>query len=229
MARYGKRIMDLAVLGSILLCVAGCGPVHTTVKPQSGALEKIKSVAVVVPPDGEFTVYYERAKGTATGAILFGLVGAAVSSSYNASEDSKIADALRPQLTDLSCQGAFRTAIARALGESRKFVDVRVLEGDPTETERAKYDAIATFRFVSWGIRLVDQNSPERVTAFVDLQATLQKTGTEAPLWDENVTVIGRETHPLSEFREKPDVTRREVSAVMDDAAYRLANNLIYN
>jgi hypothetical protein len=229
MVQSGKRIRDLLVWGSLLLLATGCGPVHTTVKPQAGALEKINSVAVVVPADGEFTVYYERAKGTATGAVLFGLVGAAISSSYNSSEDSKIAEALRPQLTDLSCHDTFRTAIARVLGESRKFADVRVLNSEPAGAERAKYDAIATFRFVSWGFRLVDQNNPERVSAFLDLNATLQKAGNETPLWDENVTVIGKETHSLSEFREKPDVTRREMGAVMDDAAYRLANNLIYN
>lgn len=229
MARCGIRRRDLAVLVALLCLVPACGPVHTTVRPQAGALAKVTSVAVVVPPDGEFTVYYERAKATATGAVLFGLVGAAVSSSYNSSEDGKIADALRPQLAGFSCHDTFRAAIARVLAESNRFAEVRVLDKEPPEAEKAKYGAIATFRFVSWGVRLVDRTGRERVSSFVDIMASLRKPGADDPLWKENASVIGKGKHVLSDFRDSPEVTRREIVEVVEDAAYRMANNLIYN
>jgi len=229
MAQCGHRRRDLAVLVALLWLIPACGPVHTTVRPQAGTLAKVKSVAVVVPPDGEFTVYYERAKATATGAVFFGLVGAAVSSSYNTSEDSKIADVLRPQLAGFSCQEVFRAAVARALTESKRFAEVRVLEKEPPEAEKAKYDAIATFKFVGWGVRLVERTSGERVSSFVDIMASLRKAGAADPVWSENTTVIGKGKHALADFRESPDVTRREVAAVVEDAAYRVANTLIYN
>lgn len=218
-----------AVSVALLLVLASCGPVHENVKPTADAGAKVKRLAVVIPEEGEFTVYYERAKATATGAVLFGLIGAAVSSAHNQSLDNKKAEALRTGLTDVSCLGLFRDTLRKTLEDSKRFDDVRVFGKEPDSKERSQFDAVATFRIREWGFRLVERGPTDKVASFIDLEIRMVEPAGDKVLWDEHDTVIGKGKHLLSEFEGDPALCGREVAETAQNAGYKVATTLIYH
>lgn len=217
------------VVVCLFLILASCGPVHQNIKPAGDAVGKITRLAVVVPEQGEFTVFYERGKATATGAVLFGLVGAAISSAHNQSLDGKKAEILRSGIADVSCPGLFREALMKALAESKKFDNLRVFAQNPDPKEVTEFDAVATFRIKQWGFRLVERGEIEKLASFIDLEIRMTGPTGEKPLWDEHETVIGKGKYMLSEFESDPVLCRREITETAESAGYRIANTLIYH
>lgn len=226
--RHGAIFFQTAAFVALILALASCGPVHQNVKPTADAVGRMKRLAVVVPEEGEFTVYYERAKATATGVFMFGLVGAAVSSAYNQSLDNKKAESLRLGVAGVSCSGLFRDELRKTLVDSKRFDDVRIFDKAPDPKEMSNFDAVATFRIQQWGFRLVERGEMEKVASFIDLEIRMEKSGGGTALWDQHDTVIGKGKYLLSEFEGDPALCQREIAETAVGAGYKMATTLVY-
>ena len=138
--------MDTRLLAAVVsLTLMACGPIHSTLRPTTTSLTGVRRVAVIVTDDGEFTVIKERAKATATGAALFGIVGAVVSSAANQSMDSGEADKVRPGIAGFSPTPALRDSFVDTLKGSGR-VDVDVIDSERSLPATKEYDAVVRLK-----------------------------------------------------------------------------------
>jgi hypothetical protein len=214
------------VLAAAAVSLAACGPVHTTVRPTVSHLAGVQRVAVVVAEDGAFTVVKERAKATATGAVVFGLVGAAVASAANHGMDREEADRIRPGLTGFSPASPLRDAFVGALkGGGRIEVDVveseRLLQGQD-------HDAIIRLTIKDWGVRLPSRAISDKLAAFAEIEARMTRGRSQEVLWDEHEVSLGNGRHELAAYRQDAVLLRGELTEMLQGAGYRLATLLIY-
>lgn len=207
------------------LSLAACGPVHTTVRPTANHLAGVQRVAVVVIEDGAFTVVKERAKATATGAVLFGVVGAAVASAANHSMDREETDKLRPALAGFSPAPTLRDAFVDAL-KSGGRIDVEVIDAE--RALQGNHDAVIQLAIKEWGVRLPSRAISDRLAAFAEIQARMTRARTHDVLWDEHEVSLGSGRHDLSAYRLDAGLLRTELTDMLQSAGYRLANLLIY-
>jgi hypothetical protein len=231
MKKLSKPRRSCAVLICLLLTfiLSSCGPVHQTVKPTSVNIKEINTLAVVVPSDGTFTVFCERAKATGTGAVLFGIVGAAVSSAYNQSEDEKTAKSISANLPAVDGRAIFVAALEKTLKESAKFKNVAFFEKELKQAERSNFDAVATFVFHDWGIRLVERDPAEKMAVFVEVEANLSVTRKQTVIWDEHDVLIGQGRHYIGEYKQDCALLQKEIDELFAEAGQRKAYSLIYN
>jgi hypothetical protein len=209
-----------------MLSLAACGPIHTTVRPTVNHLAGVQRVAVVVVEDGAFTVVKERAKATATGAVLFGLVGAAVASAANHSMDREETDKIRPGLAGFSPAPPLRDAFMGALKSDGR------IQVEMVESERAlqgkDHDVIIQLTIKEWGVRLPSRAISDHLAAFAEIQARMTRARSQETLWDEHEVSLGNGRHDLAAYRHDAALLRSELTDMLQSAGYRLANLLIY-
>ena len=211
--------MTRRVLAAAALFLAACGPMHTTVRPTVSHLAGVQRVAVVVTEDGAFTVVNERAKATATGAVLFGVIGAAVASAANQGMDSEETDKIRPGLTGFSPTPPLRESFVAALKGSGRMEVVDA--GDNP-------DAVVRLTVKEWGVRLPSRAISDKLAAFAEIQARMTRAASQDMLWDEHEVSLGNGRHDLAAYRQDAVLLRGELTDTLESAGHRLANLLIY-
>jgi len=189
-------------------------------------MNKVKTMAIVIPREGDFTVIYERAKHTGTPYAFFGLVGTAAANMYNDSLDKDNTNAVEQHLSGLSCRSVFMGLFSKTLADSGRFV--QVFDKDLEANEVAKYDAVLTLRIESWGLRLVQRSQGEALAAFVELEAKMVRTQGGQVLWDAHDTVLGKAMYPLGSYQRDGELLRRNIRETLESAGSRMANTLIY-
>lgn len=211
----------------VLLAAVACGPVHSTVRPDAGNLANVRRVAVLVVEDGAFTVVKERAKATATGAALFGIVGAAVSAAANQSMDSGEADKARPGLAGFTPATVLRESFVETLKSSGR-VAVDVADSEAGLQALKGHDAIVRLTIKEWGVRLPTRAISDQLAPFVEVQARMSRVPGQDVLWDEHEVALGRGRHDLARYQSDGTLLRSELTETVHEAGYRLANHLIY-
>lgn len=211
----------------VFLTLAACGPLHTTVRPDTSSLATVKRVAVIVAEDGVFTVINERAKATATGAALFGIIGAVVSSAANQSMDSGEADKARPGIAGFSPARVLRDSFVDTLRSSGRVLVDTVDSEAGLQTAR-DHDAVIRLTIKEWGVRLPARAISDRLAAFAEIQARMTAGRGQNVMWDEHEVALGSGRYELAEFQRDAAVLRDQLTETFHGAGYRLANHLIY-
>jgi hypothetical protein len=208
----------------ILLGLSGCGPVHTDVRPETEDLGQVKRLILVVPDEGPFTVVLERAKATGAPAFWGGLIGAAVASSYNESQDAKTTDSLKAYLTGFSGRDRLLERLVKTLDGAGRFelITVRL---DPPSGDLANHEAVLTVLIKTWGLRLVDRK-PERLGGFVALEMKLVRGGRLR--WDEHDIIAAPTQRDLLAYQQDGELLRRDIAQTLETAGHRVAMELLY-
>lgn len=207
-------------------CASGGG-----VRPTTITLRDVKTIALVVPDEGEFTVVKARAGTNATaaaaiGGLIGGMIVDAISSKIDRSRDAKDAESLAGYVRDFSAAGALRNAFGKTLNGAMP-VRVEILAKEPDVTERQGYDAVAVLSIKSWGLKLA-RSEPERLSTFVELSTIMVRTGTAEKMWDEHDTVFGYGRHHLATYREDSGLLRQELGETIERVASTVAAQLLY-
>jgi hypothetical protein len=183
---------------------------------------------VVVPSGGSFTVIFERSKATTTPGVLFGVIGAAVASAYNSSQDSGKAKLLTPHLAGFSSRSTFLDAFQKTLRESQKPIEVTLVDKELQADEAKKYDAVLTLTIQDWGLRVPAASQADDLAAFVDIAAKMVMTKGDLVLWDEHDTVLGQGRQAFAAYQQDGAMLRAELKDTMETAGARLAGRLAY-
>jgi hypothetical protein len=215
------------ILVHLLILTASCGPVYKTVQLKPDDIGNIKTLAVVIPVDGEFTVVLDRATATATPAFMFGLIGAAVASSHNKSLDNEKVNALAPHLAGFSARTVFIESFRKALTESGQLKETQIFDRHLGGNEAGKYDAIVTLTIKDWGLRLPAQTE-ERLAGFIELEAKMSRTKDNQILWDEHDTILGQRRQYFSEYKDDGSMFRSEIEETVKTAGARAATKIAY-
>lgn len=211
----------------LLALSVACGPVHQAIQPSPEDVRALKRVAVFIPKDGEFAIFFDRATATATPAILFGLVGAAIASAHNQSRDTEKMTALNPHLTGFSPRATFAEAFSRTLKNYNRQSDFQLFDGSQGEKDLKNIDAIVTFNIKTWGLRLANQTD-DRLAAFVEIETTLVRSNDSKTLWNMHDTFLGQKRAYFSDFKENGPVLRDELRETVGNAGTRMATKMIY-
>jgi len=201
--------------------------VYQVVQPTTDNLREVKKLALVIPTDGSFTVMMDRATATATPAILFGLVGAAVASAHNQSLDNDKINALTPHLTGFSSRSTFIDSFNQTIKESGRATDIRVFDKELDATKAKQYDAVITLNIRDWGLRLANRDE-ERLAGFIELEISMVRAQGNQTLWDEHDTVLGQGRRYFSEYREDANMFRNELRETIQRAGARTATKIAY-
>jgi hypothetical protein len=211
----------------LLIFPVSCGPVHQTVQLKPEDAGKIKTLAVVIPKDGEFTVLLDRATATTAPAAMFGLIGAAVASSHNKSLDEEKMKALAPHLSGFFARSVFIESFLKTLTESGQFEGAQIFDRHLGGNEISKYDAVLTLTINDWGLRLPSQ-SEERLAGFLELEAKMSRSKDNQVLWDEHDTILGQRRHFFSEYKADGSMFRSEIEETVKTAGARAATKIAY-
>lgn len=226
-----KRTIRKTTATLLLLLASGlsaCGPVNKTIRPSADDMNHISRLAVLVPAEGDFTVFDERTKATVAPVIMFGLIGAAVASAHNNHLDQEKATALSKGLEGLSCRSRFLDSFMKTLKENGRFKEVTLLALDAQPKEIALYDAVATLKIDQWGIRLAERSQGDLMKPFLTIDAKLTLTANQQVLWEEKDVYAGHSAHPYSSYQHEASLLSRDLEEAIEDTGRRLAATLIY-
>jgi adenosine deaminase len=103
---------------------------------------------------------------------------------------------------------------------------VEVLDKEPASTAISKYDAILTFRVVSWGIRLI-QEEPDLMSPFIELEVKMVYVPTSKVLWDDCDKYIGQNRFPLHAYQNQKELCKKEIQETIVDVVEYISRMLL--
>ena len=166
--------------------------------------------------EGSFEVLYDRATSTATGAVLFGLVGAAVEEGLNQSNDKTIEKQILQHIPNPSCS----TPLLESLYKTLKSSGSVELLSDETLP-------VLTLNIYSCGFRIINSTNL-KIAAYVDVKMEIINSGQKEPILEEKILIHGKQRLSLTEFLATPDAINMEFINVLEKAGVRIANKIIY-
>lgn len=182
-----------------------------------------QQVVLKLESSGEFEVLHSRAETTATGLVLFGLIGYGIEESSRASEDKKREDAILIEVPEDVCHNHVVEAMTQRLAEkeySLAVVDTTTADSsDNTYVIRLKIDAC--------GYRKINTTTDE-ISAFFAAEYQILNPGEKASKKLERLMITGSERKQWDDLVGDLDSAVEEFRLVKIKAGRRLANKLIY-
>lgn len=179
---------------------------------------------VLIDIDGtaSFDVLHSRAMSTATGAALFGLIGAGIEEGSRKSSDENLEAELEPHLTDLDCRTAFVGGLVSRL-EEKGFETVVAESGT---RRRDAYDYVIRIKLRNCGFKMTNTQNRE-MAAFYYAQYGIEK-GDEKASKLGDLLMTGRTLGSWTEMMSDTERCESEFVKVRQKAGRRIANKLIY-
>ncbi len=218
------RVIGAMMLGPLLLsCVSTTG---TKTSMTTGELATIRKAAVVVKTQHPLSVRIARDKMTNTGAIFFGLAGAAVESGYKSSKDADYGDAVSRAL-DFDSTKEHANAFRDALMEVHAFPDVEIIQTADRQALRTQgFDAVFKETIEEWGLRLCLGEDNVRIAFDVHMQLwSLQK---DSIFWERDELFIDGPCRPLKEFQDDRELLKAGLRSATQTLARKTANEIAF-
>lgn len=166
--------------------------------------------------DSEFMLIDARMDETATAGVFFGLVGAAVNSAANGSEDAKKAEPYQPTAAALDVDKLVIDALHARLAAK----DIRLVS-DPAAAKNTLVVSVG-----EWGLARKAQKPDTDMRVFLKLNLTLLDARGRVVSGPQREHSIGQLTAPLSSIT--PEAFKAEMETVAQRAGQSIANKLIY-
>jgi hypothetical protein len=223
-ARYLKRVACVAIAATLVACASTTGTKTTLT---SADLSKITKAGILVESKHPFSVRIARERMTNTGAILFGLVGAAVEAGYKSSKDSGYEGEIGRVLGD------FDPVKDSAAAFREKFLAGKVFPiAEVVQTENARglkeqgFDAVFKETIEEWGLRLC--SGEENVQVGFDIHAQLVSLQNDKTIWERDELYMEGACRPLSDFRSDRELLRTSLRRATDTLAGRIVNEIAF-
>lgn len=179
-----------------------------------------KTIYIDIVGEGRFEVIYHRAKSNATGAVIAGLIGAGIQSGIEASMDQEKTNRLSPLISKETWKIQFLDTLNDKL-ESAGFAAVWV-----EDTRHRDSGIVLKIYPNSYGFKMVD-TSTHMVSAFIDFKASF--SGGSQEEWDKEAFYLtSRNQHSYDRLLGEDSPVNPDLSSVLEKAARRLANKIIY-
>lgn len=174
--------------------------------------------------EGKFDVLYYRVLSTATGAAIAGFIGAGIQSGVEASKDNKKTEEISPLIKKDAWKTRFLDTLNDKL-ESKGFEAVWV--GDGKDAGEGHVLRIYPDRY---GFKIVD-TSNRLVSAYIDFKASFSSNGSKKAREQEKESyyLTNRNQHPYDDLLKEGSPVNEDLEAVLEKAARRLANKIIYS
>lgn len=170
-------------------------------------------VVRVDPKDDDFQVIYSRMEETTTAAVAFGIIGAAVNSGINGSEDSDRAKKYKVAADSIDLSEIIHAEVISRL-EKKEF---------PLASDIANGSHTLNVEIKEWGLRKVAFDESE-VTTFIRMRLTVREG--KKLLWEKWHKQSGKEEILLSVYTAEDFAVNMEKLA--KKTGRRIANEIIY-
>lgn len=209
MKTFHKQVWLVAA--SILFCFT---PAYADKNEKLGAVEITGMSVALDESDSNFTVIDARMDETATAAVLFGLVGAAVNSASNASEDKVLTDVYRETAAEIDLASLIKDNLISTINKKQSVPLV-------SEGELASHDLEVEIK--DWGMVRISNASPE-MRIFLNLRVIMKENGKS--IWDTRRHDAGKHEAIFSDFTE--EIFVEQVNRLAQKSGQRIAYEIIY-
>lgn len=183
-----------------------------------------KTIYIEIVGKGKFEVVYHRVKSHAIGSVIAGLVGAGIQSGIEASEDQK----KTKELGSLIIKDTWKTRFLDTLNdklESGGFEAVWV-----EDSKQIDNGLVLKIYPDQYGFILVD-SSTRLVSAFIEFKAGFSNGSIKNTKEHEKEAyyLTNKNQYPYDELLKEDSPVNADLEAVLEKAAKRLANKIIYS
>ena len=223
-ARYLKRVACVAIAAALISCASTTGTKTTLT---SADLSKITKTGILVESKHPLSVRIAREQMTNTGAILFGLVGAAVEAGYKSSKDSGYEGEIGRVLGDFDPVKDSAAAFREKFLAGKVFPIVEVVQTENARGLKEQgFDAVFKETIEEWGLRLC--SGEENVQVGFDIHAQLVSFQNDRTIWERDELFIEGPCRPLSDFRSDRELLRSSLKRATETLAGRIANEISF-
>jgi hypothetical protein len=183
-----------------------------------------KTIYIEIVGKGEFEVIYHRVLSNAFGAAIGGLIGAGIQSSVEAGKDQKKTDELSPLIKKETWKTEFLDTLndkLEAEGFEAVWVDDHKDAGD---------GFILRVYPESYGFKMVNTTTM-MVSAFIAFKADFSAGNAKNTNAEEKEAyyITNKNQYPYEKLLEENSPVNSDLEAVLEKAANRLANKIIYS
>ena len=171
----------------------------------------------------KFDVLYHRVESTATGAVIFGLIGAGIEEGVRSNKDKEKKSQILEHMDNPSCNKKFLSSLQKKLTD-KGYESKLVKDGDNNNV--TENDLLLEVKTNLCGFKMVDTTA-DKVAAFINFSADLKKDGKSIP-FDENYTFTGKKSYSFHQLLDSDVNLDNEFEDVLVRAGKRLANKVIY-
>ncbi len=182
-----------------------------------------KTIHIDVVGEGKFEVIYHRALSNATGAVIGGLIGAGIQSGVESGRDREKTDQLRLLIN----KDAWKVRFLETLNDK---LETEGFEAVWVEDAKKTGDGLVLKIYLeNYGFKLVD-SSTHAVSAFIDFKASLSNGSSKDPEeWEKEAFYLtNRNQYSFEQLLGENSPVNSDLEAVLEKAALRLANKIIY-
>jgi hypothetical protein len=176
----------------------------------------LQPINAVISDPAKFEVNFNRANPTGTGAVIAGVIGAAVQRGAQSSEDSDMADKVLSVNPGMVCDKPLLEALNATLQSSGAY---EVKDRADKGVEKVEVD------MSDCGLQLAD-SATKQLLAYVNL--TFKVHPASGGSWKEDVQVSGRSLHSFEEFSKQEGLATTALTDVLQRAGVRIAEKIIY-
>lgn len=223
-ARHLKNVICIAFAVTLLSCASTTG---TKTTPTSADLSKITQAGILVESKHTLSVRVAREQMTNTGAVLFGVIGAAVEAGYKSSKDSGHEEEIGRGLGDFDPVKDTAAALRAKFLGGKVFPIVEIVQSaNARELKEQGFDAVFKETIEEWGLRLC--SGEENVQVGFDIHAQLVSLQTDRTIWERDELFLDGPCRPLSDFRADRALLRNSLKQATETLAGRIANEIAF-
>ena len=215
------------VIVAFVLIAVGCTSTSGTRVPlQKSTIDSIQMITVDVQKEEDFTVIKAREQKSHAGAMMFGLLGAAVEHAAAASSDRGFRNDVLPMLGDYPVDVIFEDKLKEILINSNRFAKVESFVNGKVSSSTSATLSIA---LKEWGLRpCVGGGTTEQLQVGLHIEGKLRKQDSEDPVWERDELYLSHECHRLKDYRTQENLLRNSLSRSVTDLAGKTANEILY-
>jgi len=180
-------------------------------------------IYIEVVGESEFEVFYHRVLSNAFGAAVGGVIGAGIQSGIEASKDQEKTNQLRPLVDKEGWKVRFLDTLNNKL-QAEGFEAVWI------EDKKDIGDGVILKIYPeSYGFKIVDTTT-QLVSAYIDFEASFWRGNSKKPKEQEKEAyyITNRNQYPFYKLLEEDSTINSDLEEVLEKAANRLANKIIY-
>lgn len=189
---------------------------------------KIKAIGVTVKNEEDFSVRLSREEMTATGAVLFGLLGAGIEAAARHSADRGVEEQFKPIMATYDPKKPMNERLHHHLQSSGSLMTVVGDIGDNAVSRPKELDGVLEVTLKEWGLRRCPGPSPDRVQIGLNIYARMSVVQDRSTVWERDELYLDGECRPWQDYRSHEGLLKEALSRTLDNLAGKIVNEFLY-
>lgn len=189
---------------------------------------KIKAIAVTVKNEEDFSVRLSREEMTATGAVLFGLLGAGIEAAARHSADRGVEEQFKAIMATYDPKKPMNDSLHRHLRSSGSLVTVVGDIGDNAVSRLKQLDGVLEVTLKEWGLRRCPGPSPDRAQIGLNIYARMSLAQEWSTVWERDELHLDGECRPWQDYRSHEGLLKEALSRTLNNLAGKIVNEILF-